>query len=401
MFGRNIADIIRLEKESAENQYKSALLRTVSHELRTPINAILTITEMISANKEISAENIERLNIISGTCNYVLCLVNDLLDYAQIIAGCLKISRISFNIHKLLAECITLIKIQLKERGIQIDLIKKNLPEFIFSDPYRLKQVILNLLSNANKFTQKGFILLEAEYINDKITIKCKDTGIGIPTDKISTLFSQFGRIEESFFINHQGVGLGLMISNMLVKELGGKKINVESVFGKGSCFSFHLKVNEKTGSYLEIPDENPNIDLPSIFIKSLNSSIEILIVDDAYFNVVALMQILKTEGIACAYSLDGEDAIFKIKSKKYACVLMDCEMPILNGWETTKKIFELYSNHEIDLVPPIVGCTAHACETIRLKCLEVGMVDVIVKPCPKKEMIRKVKYWIESNFEE
>ena len=309
LYGRFVTHIIQLEKDSTENQYKSALLRTVSHELRTPINAVIVMTEMIRTSERISKETEDRLDIISGSCTYQLCLINDLLDYAQIIAGCLKISKIPFNITNILTECLNLIKIQLQGQEIIIRLTTLNLPETIISDPYRIKQILLNLLSNAKKFTIKGFISLEAEWTNKQLLIKCIDTGIGISPEKTNVLFTQFGRIDDTFSINPQGVGLGLAISNMLVKELGGDGIKVVSELGKGSCFSFSISLKEIQGSLLEIPEENIKIIIPSIFIKSLLNKIEVLIVDDTYFNVMALMQILKTEGINCSYSLNGEDA--------------------------------------------------------------------------------------------
>ena len=398
MFGKKVTHLIQLEKESLENQYKSALLITVSHELRTPINAVIAISEMIKSSEDISKENEERLDIISGTSTYQLCLINDLLDFAQIIAGCLKISQIPFNINNLLVECLRLIKIQLQGYDIKVELKTFNLPEIITSDPYRIKQIILNLLSNAKKFTKQGVITLEAKHSEQYLTIKCTDTGIGIPKDKMSLLFKNFGKIENSFSINPQGVGLGLTISNMLVMKLGGQKINVWSELEKGSCFSFTIKLGDSQDSALEIPDENSITNLPSTITKSMPYKIEILIVDDVYFNIIALIQILKNENFNCSYSLNGEDAIFKIKTKNYACVLMDCEMPIMDGWETTRQIFLLKANHKIDVIPIIIGCTAHSSEKIRLKCVEAGMSDVIVKPCPKEFLVLKVNYWIQKS---
>ena len=400
LFGRNVTSIIQLEKDSSENQYKSVLLRTVSHELRTPINAILSMSDMIKNSENVTNENKERLDIISGSCTYQLCLIDDLLDFAQIIAGCLKVSKVAFNLNNLLKECIKLIQIQIQGQEIKLELKASNLPEIIISDPYRLKQIILNLLSNAKKFTKLGQILLKAEYSNNKLLIKCKDTGIGISEDKMSVLFTQFGKIEDSLKINPHGAGLGLIISNMLVRELGGEKIFVSSQLGTGSCFSFSLSIQENYSYELEIPEENLMIELPSIFTKSMINKVEVLIVDDTYFNVIALMQILKSEGINCSYSLNGEDALVKIKKKQFSCVLMDCEMPILDGWETTKQIKQLCLNHEVSFLPPIIGFTAHSSESIRIKCFEVGMVDVITKPCPRELMTSKIKFWIEKSID-
>lgn len=398
LLGRNMTQIMKLEKESSENQYKSALLRTVSHELRTPTNAISNMAEMIKASEEATKENKERLDIISGLCEYQLCLLNDLLDYAQIIAGCLKTIKSPFNPVKLLQECLKIIGIQSKDSTIAFKLKVLDIPEKLISDPYRIKQIVLNLLSNARKFTLKGKISIKASYDNGMLEVQCKDTGVGIPQEKLSILFTQFGRIDNNDSVNPHGVGLGLMISNMLVKALGGDRIYVDSNPGKGSIFSFSIKTEEISLS--AVPEENINISVPSIYTKSLVNREEVLIVDDTYFNVLALSQMLRLEGILCSYAMNGEDALAKVKENKYACILMDCEMPMMDGWETTRRIKAMYENNEISEVPPIIACTAHGLEQVKEKCYQCGMDDILLKPCVKEASIAKVRFWIRKHLE-
>ncbi|OMJ70661.1 hypothetical protein SteCoe_31305 [Stentor coeruleus] len=396
--GRNVTHVVKMEKESNESQYKSALLRTVTHELRTPASAVISIAQLIETSQQLSLDNIERLDIIKNSCSYQLCLINDLLDYAQVISGCLKISNIYFNIQQMLLDCIKIIRIQLYEITVKLNLVTKDLPDLIYSDPHRIKQIILNLLSNARKFTIKGIISLEISYEKSWLIVKCIDTGIGIPQDKLKMLFVPFGKIECSGYINPQGVGLGLVISDMLVKELGGEGVKVESEIDKGSCFSFSIPVTG--GSSVgdsDIAEENARVNLPSIYIKSMHIKDEVLVVDDICFNAEALTQMLKSQGIATSYALNGDDAINRLKKKKYSCVLMDCEMPIMDGWETTRKIRELYENKDIEYLPPIIACTAHTSEIIILKCKEAGMDDAIIKPCLIDVLISKIKYWIEK----
>lgn len=393
LFGKNVTHILDLEKESSENKYKSALLKTVSHELRTPTNAISGMAQMIKSSGEMSAENEERLEIIMGSCSYQLCLINDLLDYAQILAGCLKTIKEPFNPAKLVIECLKLIKIQTQGRSVLLEEKLVDLPEMLVSDQHRLKQVILNLLSNAKKFTLQGKIILKARYYDKKLEIKCKDTGVGIPPGKLSVLFTQFGKIDNSASINPHGVGLGLMISNMLIKELGGDRIYVKSIEGKGSCFSFILNVDEDKS--LEIPKENSNVMVPSIHVKTLLTKAQVLIVDDTYFNILFLSHILKAEGILFSYVLSGKDAIEKIKKIEFACVLMDCEMPLMDGWETSKLIRAMSEKKEISKMPSIIACTAHSSDEIRIKCLESGMDDVLIKPSSQELSVSKIKNWI------
>lgn len=392
--GRNVTKIIRLEKENSENSYKSTLINTVSHELRTPTNAILTVGSLIKESKELSTINEERIDILLGSCSYQLCLINDLLDYAQIVAGSLKIFPVPFNFYEFLEDCTKFIELQL---GNQIQLLKivENVPDVIITDHNRIKQIILNLLSNARKFTLKGCITLEFLYSSPYLFVKCKDTGVGIPKEKVSKLFKHFGTLEESSSINQQGVGLGLVISNMLVHKLGGQGIKVESKEGFGSSFSFFIQIEELETDSSDVANEESHITIPTILVKSLQSKNEILIVDDVFFNIMAYIQIFKSEGILCSYALNGEEAIEKIMEKKFSCILMDCEMPILDGWETTIKLNKLKNMGEIISLPHIIGTTAHTDEGNRKKCFDAGMDDVILKPCSKETLINKVKNWI------
>lgn len=394
LFGRNVTHILDLEKESSENQYKSALLKTVSHELRTPTNAISAMAQIIKSSGEMSDVNNERLDVISGSCTYQLCLINDLLDYAQIIAGCLKMLKTIFNPVQLMNECLELIKIQQKERLIVLKLELASIPKMLISDPYRIKQVVLNLLSNAKKFTLMGKITLKLSYSNKKLKVQCIDTGIGIPPDKVSLLFTQFGKINNSASINPQGVGLGLMISNMLVKELGGDHIHVESKEGEGSCFSFTIKVEEVTSS--RIPEENANVYVPSIYVKTIVNRLEVLIVDDTFFNVLVLSQFLKEEGILVTYVLSGGEALVKVKEREFGCIVMDCEMPMMDGWETIKNMKIMLENREIIRIPPVIAYTAHTSEDVKAKSKEAGMDDILVKPCSKLIALGKIKYWMQ-----
>ncbi|OMJ90497.1 hypothetical protein SteCoe_7084 [Stentor coeruleus] len=396
--GRNVTHVVKMEKESNESQYKSAILRTVTHELRTPASAVISIVQLIETSQQLSLDNIERLDIIKNSCYYQLCLINDLLDYAQVISGCLKISNIYFNIQQMLMDCIKIIKIQLHEPTVMLNLITKNLPDLIYSDPHRIKQIILNLLSNARKFTIKGTILLEISYEKSWLIIKCIDTGIGIQKDKFEMLFVPFGKIECSKDINPQGIGLGLVISDMLAKELGGEGIKVESEVNKGSCFSFSIPVTGGSNpDDSDIAEENSRVNIPSIYTKSMLFKDEVLVVDDICFNAEAMTQMLRSQGIKTSYVLNGEDAINQLKDKKYSCVLMDCEMPIMDGWETTRKIRQLYEKKYIKYLPPIIACTAHTSEVIILKCKEAGMDDAIIKPCLIEVLISKIRYWINK----
>lgn len=399
LIGKNVTDLIKLEKKIVEDEYKSVLLRTVSHELRSPTNAMLAMSECVLDSKELSEENQERVQIIASSCGYLQCLINDLLDYSQIMAGCLKVLNIPFDLPQLLNECLKMFSLELAKLKINSEVkYITDVPRKVITDPHRLKQIIINLLSNSKKFTRHGSISLLVSYISPQLIISCEDTGLGIKEENISKLFHAFGKLEETVS-NPQGVGLGLYISNMLAKELGGKFVEIISEPGKGSKFTFFIQVELPRALSFdsEIPEENANVNCPSILVKTIEK-MEILIVDDTYFNVLAYVQIFKSEGINCSDAANGLEAIEKIKEKRFDCVIMDCEMPVLNGWDTVKKLKELERTGEVLKLPPIIGSTAHDTDFVKQQCLEAGMDDVIFKPCPKKDIIHKVNHWLGAS---
>ena len=399
LYARDISRIISLEKESTENKYKSVLLRTVSHELRTPTNAMLNITRLLKESNDLSKENKENLNIIYCSCTYLLCLINDLLDYSQIMAGCLKIVPVKFDLIELISDCLKLVEMQVGSRPISIQFIQNApTPINIVTDPNRLKQILLNLLGNSLKFTQSGTITLELSYLNKQIKFNIKDTGIGIPSNKLNHIFKQFGKVEETTSMNPQGAGLGLFISNMLAYKLGGNGIEVHSKEGSGSCFSFNIITKEEIIEEKSDPIVRTGKPLHKRSTSFENDLINILIVDDTYFNILAYQKIFDSEGYKCDYAGNGKEAIIKIKEKKYDLVFMDCEMPILNGWATTAKLKKIQKKGKIALLPPIIGNTSYNDDDIRDTCINSGMDDVIIKPCPKEELISKVHFWISAS---
>lgn len=391
LYARDMTRIMNLENESKENKYKSVLLRTVSHELRTPTNAMMTVAEMIKDSQELSKENQDRANIIYCSCSYLLCLINDLLDYSQMVAGCLKICAVQFSLHSLVEECVKLIKIQIRNRPIKFKTsISPSVPNSISTDPNRLKQILLNLLGNSLKFTLSGTIRLEISISDSKLHFSVHDTGIGIPSNKLPSLFKQFNKINQSS-LNPQGAGLGLFISNMLTFRLGGKGIRVTSEEEIGSCFNFEISLNEENKEPINVNPDKKRAETESL---AGHENLCILIVDDTYFNIMALQQILDKEGFKSESALSGKEAIEKVKTKNYDLILMDCEMPELDGWETTQLLRDLEKNEKI-VLPPIIGNTSHSFENIKEICLKVGMDDAIVKPCPREDLIKTVTKWL------
>ena len=396
LIGRDVTSLLKLKQESKESQYKTALLRTVTHELRTPTNAMLMMSQCLLDSKEITCENKDKVRIITSSCNYLLCLINDLLDYSQIITGCLKTVKVSFNLLTLMRECVKILELDLAMTNITAHLISRSvIPENIKTDPYRLKQILINLLNNSRKFTKAGKIWLIVRIKNNFLKIACKDTGIGIKDREINKLFKIFGKIEDQVN-NPQGAGLGLYISNMLVKELGGDDIKLKSEEGKGSKFSFSIPI-EIGESEIEVKRDDVSSNSEQVLGAKPTGKYNILIVDDTYFNVLLFFQVLQPEGFLCSYAMNGAEAIKLVLSNEFDCIIMDCEMPIMDGLETTEKLHKMLMENEIKNLPPIIGATAHDNDFMNIKCKNAGMNDILFKPCTKDQIIEKVNYWIKS----
>ncbi|OMJ80850.1 hypothetical protein SteCoe_18800 [Stentor coeruleus] len=409
-----------LEKEVQEGKMKSELLRTVTHELRTPVNSIMNMISLAS-NDSIPNGNTEKLNIAYSSCQYLLCIINDLLDYSQIKAGCLRITKSSFLLKAFIKDVIDLVRCQAGVKSLTIiNKSHDSVPETVYSDPFRLKQILLNLLSNSIKFTSSGYIELSITRCGKTLKFSCKDTGIGIKPDKLNTLFSMFAFDDDTKDLNPQGVGLGLYISNILAIQLGSSSIQVESILGKGSEFSFAIDYlnNELHNSYIEdIPEEVCDIHLPDssppqnlsnktkfVRKKTLRSSTQIintnvvLIADDSSFNIMVFNQLLQKEGILTNAVYNGDEAVKEIikHDGRYECILLDCEMPVMNGWEVARKLKEYKRLGMIKNLPIIIGTTAYCDESIMASCTNAGMDDVIIKPCVREELILKIHYWVK-----
>ncbi|CAG9327253.1 unnamed protein product [Blepharisma stoltei] len=408
----NVNHIIQLEKTTSDNKLKNVLLRSVSHELRTPINSIKSLAESLKNDPEISPFHPwkEKLNIISVSTNHLLSLINDLLDYSKVLVGMFSIQKSNFALWNSIYEVIQLIKIQATKKGLQIfTRIDPQLPINVHTDPLRLSQVLLNLLSNALKFTLKGSIEIRC-MLNEKnqLKITVKDTGIGISEEKMKNLFKEFGTYLDKD-LNPVGCGLGLWISNIIAQELGSS-IEVKSKVYKGSSFSFCVNIfDQNTQGHLlfeneticEIPKENKlNLTISNFDRLLQEENTQVLIVDDNDFNRLALGSLLSSYKILFNEACTGKEAITKVlemnkKRKSYKLIIMDGSMPELNGWEAAKNILGLYSSGKIDNLPVIIGYTAFTSDAELSLCIESGMKECIIKPCNSEILINKITNYL------
>lgn len=374
-----------LERESAErsDRLKSAFLSNMSHEIRTPMNAIIAFSNYLR-NKEISQEQREEyINYIQSSGESLLTLINDIIDISKIEAKQLNIQKVNCPINPILEELYTVFENSRKSKGcsgFQIRLIKNlaNSNPIIHTDPYRLKQILSNLLHNAMKFTEKGIINFGYEIKDDLIVFFVKDTGVGIPFDKIEYIFERFGKIET--YGNKGGAGLGLAISQNLAKLLGGK-LTVESELGQGSTFYLSIPFNGDT------QELSPKEELLYIEKKSHNwEGKKILIAEDEDLNFKVLQIALKNTHVEIIRALNGLDAIEIVRSNPdINLVLMDIQMPIMDGYEALNRIKQL--NFHI----PIIAQTAFAMVEEKSNCLRLGFNDYISKPIDIPELLIKI----------
>ncbi|CAG9333258.1 unnamed protein product [Blepharisma stoltei] len=410
---RDVNHMIQLEQTISDNTLKNVLLRSVSHELRTPINAITFLTDsLICENNTIERELCKlKLDMISLSSKLLLSLVNDLLDYSKMITGAFSIKKAKFRLYEVINDAIQLIKLQAEKKGLTLILrYDPSLPQFVFSDSLRLKQALLNLLSNSLKFTIKGSIeVICIMGMKGKLKIKVKDTGIGISENKINDLFKEFNT-ERHETLNPQGCGLGLYISSRIVKDLGGDSVKVKSQIDVGSSFSFEIDIFEEnsldphqyeSGKSFSTDEQNFIISPPDFqALCTEKEPTSVLIADDNDINRIMLGNLLSKYKISFDEACTGKEAIRLVEkmsklNRPYKVIIMDGSMPELNGWDVSNLINRMYFEYEISYLPVIIGYTAFNSEEEITLCYQSGMSYCLLKPCNPDELISTIRKYI------
>ncbi|TDB65232.1 response regulator [Arundinibacter roseus] len=377
---------LRKSKEIAElaTHAKSEFLSMMSHEIRTPLNAIVGLTYLMQ-QEEVSHNMAENLRILQFSTDNLHVLINDILDFSKIEAGKVDLEKVPFDVKQLVSNIKKANQVKAEEKGNKIKLmIDDDVPQVLMGDILRLGQIISNLVSNAVKFTRNGSITIELSLqskTETKVTLdfSVTDTGIGIPKNKQQLIFDRFTQANSQTTREFGGTGLGLVITKKLL-ELYGSEIQIESEVGKGSRFYFTLELDLGADQRVRV-DESSTYHLNEFTLKGLR----ILLVEDYPMNVKVARKFLERWNIEVDLAENGKIALEMYEPQKYDLILMDIQMPVMDGYTATEKI------RELDIKIPIIALTASATLSNQDLAFQIGMSDYVTKPFNPKELFQKI----------
>jgi len=385
---RTTEETLKKEKERAEasEKAKQLFLANMSHEIRTPMNGILGFAKLLEEALK-DEELLEYIRIIIKSGDDLLVILNDILDFSRMEAGKIAFESIPFNLREVIRSIITMVKVKSEQKNLYVRYkVDKQIPELLLGDSVRLNQILLNLISNAIKFTGDGGITISVAYLEEIenrliLQFAIKDTGIGIPTEKLEKIFESFEQAAADTTRKFGGTGLGLSIVKQLV-ELQGGEVWVSSEPGTGSDFCFRMPFEKAVADHKAIRVNKPEIIVDDIYRP------RVLVVEDNPINRMLVIKVLQKWDYETDIAENGQIALDKYQENDYDILLMDLQMPVKDGYETTQTIRALNSARK-DV--PIIAMTAHAIKGERERCMALGMTDFISKPFDPTELHKKI----------
>jgi PAS domain S-box-containing protein len=410
---RDLSERIRSEQEARKaeiaelaNRAKSEFLANMSHEIRTPMTAIIGYADLLLDADQTASDRLNAVNIIRRNGNHLLTVINDILDLSKIEAGEMKVERIRCATCQIIGDVISAMRVRAKERNLNLEMkIEGQIPEVIQSDSTRLRQILINLVGNAIKFTESGEVLVVVTLIdppeasNPRLRFEVVDSGIGMSTAQMSSLFQPFAQADSSTTRRFGGTGLGLTISRSLARALGGD-ISVESVLGKGSRFSATIETGSLAGVRLLSRCSEAMSDFshsPTAETSALTG--HILLADDGPDNQSLLSHYVTKAGATVTIAENGRIAYEKIMetlripgAARIDLILMDMQMPEMDGYGATAKI------RAAGYQGPIIALTAHAMATDRAKCIDAGCSDYLSKPVRRGDLLAALARYLKAD---
>lgn len=390
---------LKIELKKTKNRYfgyfqltknEMSNLSYLSHEIRVPIQSIVGSISLLKLEQGFTKEQKEIIHSLKNSSNHLLNLLNDVLEFSKIESGKLELNKIDFYLKDLLENLVQNFKFLAEQKNIFFEVVlSTGLEHLIYFDKQRLNQVLMNLINNSIKFTELGFVRLEVKLISklnsvSKVMFSVKDSGIGIPKDKLEEIFESFSQVKRAVETKIEGTGLGLSIVKQILK-LMNSQIQVKSEMGLGSNFYFELDIPNSKNNFVE----EKNI----VLIKKDFAGKKVLLVEDNLQNQIIAKKLLAKLNLKVELAENGQMALEKVKSQKFDLILMDIQLPVMDGFEASSSIRKLES--EIINPTPIIALTATALEDTKKLVLKSGMNDYLPKPFTFEALSEKISDYL------